>query len=57
MQTSPAIIVLILAALAAGSYQPQDGERVGVVICGGNTVAVDFNRQLTADNDAQGIGL
>lgn len=32
------------AALSSGRYKPQAGERVGVVICGGNTVAVDFNR-------------
>ncbi len=45
------------AALASGYYQPQDGERVGVVICGGNTVAVDFNRQLAVDNDTKGVAL
>ena len=32
------------AALLAGHYQPQPGERVGVLVCGGNTVAVDFTR-------------
>jgi hypothetical protein len=26
-----------LAALTSGAYVPQDGERVGVVLCGGNT--------------------
>jgi threonine dehydratase len=31
------------AALLAGRYQPSAGERVGVVICGGNTTAVDFD--------------
>jgi threonine dehydratase len=30
------------AALLSGRYQPQAGERVGVLICGGNTTAVDF---------------
>jgi threonine dehydratase len=30
------------AALLAGRYRPQPGERVGVVVCGGNTIAVDF---------------
>ena len=30
------------AALLSGKYQPKSGERVGVVICGGNTTAVDF---------------
>ena len=33
------------AALASGAYRPQPGERVGVLVCGGNTVAVDFDRQ------------
>jgi threonine dehydratase len=33
------------AALVSGVYQPAPGERVGVVISGGNTVAVDFTRQ------------
>lgn len=32
------------AALIGGGYQPQPGERVGVVVCGGNTTAVDFGR-------------
>jgi threonine dehydratase len=32
------------AALLSGLYQPREGERVGVVICGGNTTAVDFTR-------------
>ena len=32
------------AALLSGRYVPQPGERVGVVISGGNTVAVDFDR-------------
>ena len=31
-----------LAALLSGRYQPKAGERVGVLICGGNTTAVDF---------------
>jgi threonine dehydratase len=30
------------AALLSGRYKPQPGERVGVLICGGNTSAVDF---------------
>ena len=34
-----------LAALCSGRYQPSSPkERVGVVVSGGNTVAVDFNR-------------
>ncbi len=32
------------AALLSGAYQPQTDERVGVVISGGNTTAVDFDR-------------
>jgi len=32
------------AALASGRYPPQPGERVGVLVSGGNTVAVDFDR-------------
>jgi threonine dehydratase len=31
-----------LAALLSGRYTPEPGERVGVVISGGNTTAVDF---------------
>jgi threonine dehydratase len=33
-----------VAALISGRYSPHAGERVGVVLCGGNTVAVDFLR-------------
>jgi threonine dehydratase len=32
------------ASLLSGAYQPQRGERVAVIICGGNTTAVDFDR-------------
>jgi threonine dehydratase len=32
------------AAVLSGLYQPSPEERVGVLICGGNTSAVDFNR-------------
>ena len=32
------------AALLSGAYQPGAGERVGIVISGGNTTAVDFTR-------------
>jgi len=31
-----------LAALLSGAYVPEPGERVGVVVCGGNSTAVDF---------------
>jgi threonine dehydratase len=33
-----------IAALLFGGYRPEAGERVGVVVCGGNTTAVDFAR-------------
>lgn len=33
-----------LAALLSGRYKPRRQERVGVLVCGGNTVAVDFSR-------------
>jgi threonine dehydratase len=32
------------AALLSGAYRPAKGERVAVVLCGGNTTAVDFGR-------------
>ena len=32
------------AALLSGKYRPEKNERVGVLICGGNTTAVDFAR-------------
>jgi threonine dehydratase len=32
------------AALLSHGYQPKPGERVGVLVCGGNTTAVDFGR-------------
>jgi threonine dehydratase len=32
------------AAVLSGRYRPPPGERVGVLVSGGNTVAVDFNR-------------
>jgi threonine dehydratase len=31
-----------LAAVLSGGYRPRDEERVGVVVCGGNTTAVEF---------------
>jgi threonine dehydratase len=33
------------AALLSGRYQPRSDERVGVVVCGGNTDAVNFQRK------------
>ncbi len=32
------------AALLTGQYRPGPGERVGVLLCGGNTAAVNFSR-------------
>jgi threonine dehydratase len=32
------------AALLSGGYRPRAGEHVGVLVCGGNTTAVDFDR-------------
>lgn len=32
------------AALMSGGYQPREGERVGVLVCGGNSTAVSFGR-------------
>ena len=32
------------SALLSGAYTPEPGSRVGVIICGGNTTAVDFDR-------------
>ena len=32
-----------LAALLARAYEPAGGERVGVLVSGGNTTAVDFD--------------
>ncbi|WP_044149728.1 pyridoxal-phosphate dependent enzyme, partial [Singulisphaera acidiphila] len=31
------------AALLSGRYQPRAGERVGFLVSGGNTIAVDFS--------------
>jgi threonine dehydratase len=36
------------AALISGRYKPQPSERVGVLVCGGNTAAVDFARAASA---------
>jgi threonine dehydratase len=33
-----------LAALKSGAYVPAPGERVGILVSGGNTTAVDFDR-------------
>jgi threonine dehydratase len=36
------------AALLSGRYRPAPGERVGVLICGANTTAVNFETQRAA---------
>jgi threonine dehydratase len=41
------------AALLSGRYKPQPGERVGVLVCGGNTAAVDFARSSGAKANDQ----
>jgi threonine dehydratase len=33
-----------LSALTSGAYQARSGERIGVIVSGGNTTAVDFDR-------------
>ena len=33
-----------MAALRSGRYSTRPGERIGVLVCGGNTTAVDFDR-------------
>jgi threonine dehydratase len=38
------------AALLSRRYRPQPGERVGVLVCGGNTSAVDFSRTAVLPN-------
>ena len=58
--------VAALAALRAGAYVPPAGERVGVVISGGNTTAVDFTdghaddsravREAAAERSTRGLG-
>jgi threonine dehydratase len=34
------------AALLLGQYRPHADERVGVLLCGGNTTAVDFGARI-----------
>lgn len=36
------------AALLSRHYQPKSGERVGILVCGGNTAAVNFSRPTAA---------
>jgi threonine dehydratase len=39
------------AALLSRRYQPKPGERVGVLVCGGNTTAVDFSGTAKQQSD------
>jgi len=43
------------AALLLGRYKPQPGERVGVLVCGGNTAAVDFVRDTCAGSKTHSL--
>jgi len=46
------------AALLCRKYVPEAGERVGVLLCGGNTTAVDFSRAVgSAQNSAASFPL
>src|SRR5271169_3325690 len=42
------------AAILSGRYKPQPSERVGILVCGGNTAVVDFSRTsgVKSDNHA-----
>ena len=41
------------AALLSGRYEVQPGERLGVLVCGGNTTAVNFARKSAAATPAE----
>lgn len=43
------------AALIANLYVPRPGERIGVIVCGGNTTAVDFSRSSQSHQVAQAM--
>ncbi len=36
-----------LAALISGAYKPEDGERIGVLLCGGNTELIQVTNTLS----------
>ncbi|HKV62114.1 MAG TPA: threonine/serine dehydratase [Candidatus Acidoferrum sp.] len=42
------------AALLSRRYQPKPGERVGVLVCGGNTTAVDFSCSAATQQNGSG---
>jgi threonine dehydratase len=43
------------AAILSGRYKPQPGERVGILICGGNTAARDFVRATGAASEKHSL--
>jgi len=43
------------AALLSRQYVPRAGERVGVLVCGGNTIAVDFSRGVSGSQNGSAI--
>jgi threonine dehydratase len=43
------------AALLSHRYQPKSGERVGVLVCGGNTTAVNFSRNSATQQSASTV--
>ena len=43
------------AALLSGGYKPEPGERVGILVCGGNTAAVDFVRATDAASKSHSL--
>jgi threonine dehydratase len=44
------------SALLSRRYEAKTGERVGVLVCGGNTTAVDFSRSAETAPQERGIG-
>ena len=43
--TQPHCGAAVFAALILGMYQPRPGEHVGLLLSGGNTIAVNFDTQ------------
>lgn len=46
-----------LAALVSRRYEPKPNERVGILVCGGNTSAVDFSRGLGKQEERRNASL
>jgi len=44
MTTRRSALAAALAGVLSAGYDSRPGERIAVVICGGNTEAVDFDR-------------